>query len=274
MFTDFLMELNSRAALIRNDGDYLKDDFLHCGVCNEPKQAVKIIPFANNKKLIVNLQCRCEREKEEKYRLELAEQERQRRIQYLIRHGLTYPKYRECKFSADDQRNPDITKLCCNYVRHFQEMQDINNGILFYGDSSKGKTFYACCIANALIQREVPVLVSTLSNLVQNRVKAMKGEAYEISLNEFKCIVLDDLGTENITQTAFNIIDEIYLSKKPLIITSNLGPSQLKFSDMERKRIYERILEMCGTKILVKNNKSRLQSGIEKGKTADNILKS
>ena len=151
----------------------------------------------------------------------------------------------------------------------------MNNGIMFYGDTDKGKTFYACCIANALIQREVPVLVTTLSNLVQNRVKAMTSKGNEISLDDFRCIVLDDIGTENTTQTAFNIIDEIYLSKKLLIVTTNLKPPEMKCADtIERKRIYERILEMCGTKVLVDNDKTRLQSGIEKGKIAESILNS
>lgn len=275
MFMNFLEELSKRAELIKNEGDYFKDELLYCGVCNEPKQAVKEIPFADNKKLIVTLQCRCQREEEEKQRLALAEQEHHRKVEYLTNQGLSYPKYRECTFAKDDQRNTDITKLCCNYVSHFPEMREMNNGIMFYGDNDKGKTFYACCIANALIQREVPVLVTTLSYLVQNRVKAMTGNVPEISLDDFRCIVLDDIGTENTTQTAFNIIDEIYLSKKLLIVTTNLLPSELKGANtVERKRIYNRILEMCSTKVLVNNNKSRLQSGIEKGRIAESILNS
>ena len=272
---NFLEELSKRAELIKNDGDYFKDELLYCGVCNEPKQAVKEIPFAENKKLIVTLQCKCQRDEEEKQRLALAEQEHKRKVEYLTNHGLLYPKYRECTFSKDDGRNSEITKMCCNYVRHFPEMRDMNNGIMFYGDNDKGKTFYACCIANALIQREVPVLVTTLSNLVQNRVKSMTGNVPEISLDDFRCIVLDDIGVENTTQTAFNIIDEIYLSQKPLIVTTNLAPSALKCSDsVERKRIYNRILEMCSIKIVVKNDKTRLQSGIEKGRIAESILNS
>ena len=272
---NFLEELSKRAELVKNEGDYFKDNLLHCGVCNEPKQAVKEIPFADNKKLIVTLQCKCQRNEDEKQRLALAEHEHKRKVEYLIKHGLSYAKYRECTFSKDDGRNSEITKICSNYVRHFPEMRDMNNGIMFYGDTDKGKTFYACCIANALIQREVPVLVTTLSNLVQNRVKAMSGNAAEISLDDFRCIVLDDIGTENTTQTAFNIIDEIYLSKKPLIITTNLKPLQFKNTETtERKRIYNRVLEMCGTKILVDNDKSRLQSGIEKSRIAESILNS
>ena len=69
---NFLEELSKRAELVKNEGDYFKDNLLHCGVCNEPKQAVKEIPFADNKKLIVTLQCKCQREEDEKQRLALA----------------------------------------------------------------------------------------------------------------------------------------------------------------------------------------------------------
>lgn len=275
MFVELIEEISKRAAVIKNEGDYVKDDLLHCGVCNEPKQAIKVIPFADNKTLIVPLMCKCQRDTEEKERLALAEQEHKRKVKYLIEQGLTYSKYREGVFARDDGRDTNITKICCSYIRHFREMQDLNNGVLFYGDTDKGKTFYACCIANALIQREIPVLVTTLSNLVQNRVKAMTNKTPEISLDEFECIVLDDIGTENATQTAFNIIDEIYLSKKPLIVTTNLTPQRLKNAEtLEHKRIYNRILEMCGTKVYVEHSGSRLQAGKDKGKIADSILNS
>ena len=160
------------------------------------------------------------------------------------------------------------------YVRHFSEMKKMNNGILFYGGVGKGKTFYAGCIANALIQRGTPVLFTSLSNLVQNRIDAMNKRACKISLNEFECFVLDDIGTENANQTAFNIIDEIYLSKKPLIVTTNLTPSQLKQQDTENFRQYDRILALCGTRVLVNNDRSRLAIGNKKGKEAAELLQS
>ena len=92
MFMNFLEELSRRAELVKNEGDYFKDNLLHCGVCNEPKQAVKEIPFADNKKLIVTLQCKCQRDEDEKQRLALAEHEHKRKVEYLTKRGLSYTK--------------------------------------------------------------------------------------------------------------------------------------------------------------------------------------
>lgn len=272
MYEKLLEVISTRAALVKNEGDYFKNELLHCGVCHEPKQSVIDVPFAR-KKIVVNLQCRCERENDEKQERMLREYNRSQRISDLIRKGVTSEAYKSCTFENDDQRNTEITDLCCRYVRHFSEMKRIENGILFYGESGKGKTFYAACIANALIQNEIPVLITSLSRLVQMRIKAMKDKTADISLRDFECFVLDDIGAENATQTAFSVIDDIYMSRKPMIVTTNLTPVQLKNSDsIEKKRMYDRILEVCGTKILVENNKNRLQSGIDKGRYAAAIL--
>lgn len=272
MYEKLLEDISTRAALVRNEGDYFKDELLHCGVCHEPKQAVIDIHFAR-KKIVVNLQCRCERENDEKQERMLREYNRSQRINDLIKRGVTSEEYKNCTFGNDDHRNTEITDLCCRYVRHFREMKQLRNGILFYGETGKGKTFYAACIANALIQNEIPVLITSLSRLVQMRIKAMKDKTADISLRDFGCFVLDDIGIENATQTAFNVIDDIYMSRKPMIVTTNLTPMQLKSSDsIEKKRMYDRILEVCGTKILVENNRNRLQSGIDKGRYAAAIL--
>ena len=51
--------------------------------------------------------------------------------------------------------------------------------------------------------------------------------------------MLDDIGVENASQTAYNIIDEWYQTGKPLIVTTNLTPNELKQPQTrELKRIY------------------------------------
>lgn len=67
-------------------------------------------------------------------------------------------------------------------------------------------------------------------------------------INKYKSVVfLDDLGTEKETewahQTLYEIIDKKYEDFLPVIITSNLSPSELgnKMGD----RIASRIVEMC-----------------------------
>lgn len=63
-------------------------------------------------------------------------------------------------------------------------------------------------------------------------------------------LIIDDLGAERGTEYAvenvFNVIDRRYRSGKPLIITTNLHISMLtNEQSLDKKRIYDRILELC-----------------------------
>ena len=53
-------------------------------------------------------------------------------------------------------------------------------------------------------------------------------------------------GTEYGLEQVYNVIDSRYISKKPLIATTNLTPEQLRNpEDVPHARIYGRLLEMC-----------------------------
>ena len=63
-------------------------------------------------------------------------------------------------------------------------------------------------------------------------------------------LIIDELGAERGTEYAvenvFNVIDRRYRSGKPLIITTNLHISMLtNEQSLDKKRIYDRILELC-----------------------------
>ncbi len=46
------------------------------------------------------------------------------------------------------------------YVEHFSEMAQTGQGLLFWGNVGTGKTFLAGCIANALLEKKIPVLMT------------------------------------------------------------------------------------------------------------------
>ena len=69
-------------------------------------------------------------------------------------------------------------------------------------------------------------------------------------MNEAKLLVIDDLGSERNTdykmEQVFEVIDSRYGAKRPMVITTNLSLKQMHFEeDIRRKRIYERIYEVC-----------------------------
>ena len=69
------------------------------------------------------------------------------------------------------------------------------------------------------------------------------------SLMRYSLLIIDDLGIERNTEYAkeqvYNIIDERYKAKLPLIVTTNLTLDELKDSkELAYRRIYDRVLSM------------------------------
>ena len=79
---------------------------------------------------------------------------------------------------------------------------------------------------------------------VQNKLYYLDG------LKNCDLLILDDFGMERQTdyaqEQALNIIDGRYLARKPMIVTTNLRPQDLRRAEeMMERRIIDRILEVC-----------------------------
>ena len=103
-----------------------------------------------------------------------------------------------------------------------------NTGLLLFGDVGTGKSFFAGCIANALLERDVPVLMTNFPSIL-NRLTGVFSEDrtdFIASLELYDLLIIDDLGVERSTEYAmeqmFYVIDSRYRSRKPMIITTNL----------------------------------------------------
>lgn len=222
---------------------YLKDGLLYCSKCNEPKQAKKMF-FGKEK--IVGILCKCDEQQEKQRQKELQDNIFWESVKRNKEIGITDKAYLSNTFENDDNRNPDISSLCNKYVKAFDKMKENNYGILFYGDVGTGKSFYACCIGNKLLNEGKKVLITSLGRLAKNRLDKT---TLTTDLSKFDLIIIDDLGVENdSTATVYNIVDDIYRFGINLIVTTNLSPEQLKNpTDLNKKRVYDRICEMCCT---------------------------
>lgn len=86
------------------------------------------------------------------------------------------------------------------------------------GDVGTGKSFVAACIANALIESGVPVLMTNFSKIL-NQMGAMYSEEryqYIASFTNYPLLIIDDLGIERNMEYAleqvYAVIDERYKS--------------------------------------------------------------
>lgn len=253
-------------------GDYIGDDgLLHCGVCNQAKEH----KFAFNGHFVP---CMCQCAKEALAREE-AERQRQReldRVQELASYSLVDEKFRESTFERFIAKTPAeqrVLRICRNYVEHFHEMLDNNVGLIFYGGPGTGKTFSASCIANALMERRVPVLVTSIVRLTANMFGDDLNELL-FRMNTARLLVLDDFGAERNTdfkaEQIFTVIDARYAAKKPMIITTNLTDFKTE-TDVRRRRVYDRIFEVC-TPIKMDGESKRRAEGQKKRDSIRAIL--
>ena len=151
--------------------------------------------------------------------------------------------------SATDTPSVQMAK---RYTENWKKVKAENLGLLLWGDVGTGKSFLAACIANALLEKGVPVLMTNFSKIL-NQMGAMYSDEryrYIASFKRFSLLIIDDLGIERNTEYAleqvYAVVDERYKAGLPLIITTNLTISQLRNpEDVAHARIYSRILEMC-----------------------------
>ena len=197
------------------------------------------------------IRCKCQ--------LELYDQEENRRkllekqaeIERMKASGLQDKALYDYTFDKDNGINPEMA-YAHKYVENWEDMKANSSGLLLWGNVGTGKSFFAGCIANALLEKGVPVLMTNFSRIL-NTLTGMHFEdrnQFIDSLNRYSLLIIDDLGIERNSEFAleqvFNVIDSRYRSKKPLIVTTNLTLTELNSApDVAHRRIYDRILERC-----------------------------
>ena len=233
------------------NGDYTGEDgLLYCGKCRKPKEAY----FPEGKTLFGldrhPAECDCQRAQ----RIERKAAEQQRRhldtIEDLKRRGFSDTTMRDWTFENDNGQNPQ-TATARRYAQKWEAMKEKNMGLLFWGGVGTGKSYLAGCIANALMEQEIPVYMTNFAAILNDLAASFEGRNEYISrLCRYPLLVLDDFGMERDTayglEQVYSVIDSRYRSRKPLIVTTNLTLQEIQNpTDTAHARIYDRLLEMC-----------------------------
>ena len=236
---------------IRED-EYLdpSDGLIHCRKCGGPRQAVIPDPFKGGS-FKPRCVCSCQHEAERRRREAEERRQRMERIRRRKAQGLQDRYLYGYTFANDNGGNPVMAKAHA-YVDHWPQAFKRNIGLLLFGDVGTGKSFAAGCIANALLDLDIPVLMTNFP-IILARLFGTFGEDrtdFLDSLGDYDLLIIDDLGAERNTEYAleqmFSIIDSRYRCNKPLIVTTNLKLDELKCPpDLAHARIYDRILERC-----------------------------
>lgn len=245
------------------------DGLLHCKNCGGYRQTVVANPFGVG---YITPRCICPCRAEAERRRKEAEERRLRmeRIRRRKAQGLQDRYLYDYTFANDNGQNPLMQKARA-YVEHWNEAYRNNTGLLLFGDVGTGKSFFAGCIANALLDRDIPVLMTNFPTIL-NRLTGMFSEdraEFIVSLGVYDLLILDDLGVERSTEYAmeqmFTVVDGRYRSRKPMIITTNLTLEEIKDPpDLAHARIYDRILERCAPILFSGKNFRKEQAAVTK----------
>lgn len=250
VYTKLVGSFSEKLGNDKSADDYLNaDGLLMCGICHTPKQT-KITVLGQER--TVFCVCKCKQEAQQQEEEAQKRKEAKERIEAMRKKGLSESQYLNCTFDLDDGADQAASQTCRNYVKEWEQIKDMNAGLLLLGDVGGGKTFLASCIANALIDQGVAVMMTTIPRLTAAMSKDFGSERINVlnKISDAPLLILDDVGTERNTtygnELMYEIINTRYKAQRPLIITTNLTMTALKNpEDITYKRIYDRITEMC-----------------------------
>lgn len=243
-----------------NPGDtYDADGCLVCGVCKKPRQKFISVaaPLDDNPdrkmRMKVTTQCDCEIAKENEEKRQQEDREAMNRVMRMKKASLMDDKFKGATFDnfSVTKNNEKNLKLCRRYATAFDTMMEKNQGLILWGNVGTGKSFAAACIANYLLDRGVPVMMTSLVKLLELIQNGDDKESDILArLDSAKLVIFDDLGAERNTDYAlekiYNIVDSRYRRQKPMIFTTNLTVEEMQEeTDIRYSRIYDRVFEVC-----------------------------
>lgn len=248
--TKAVIKAATAAKADKNAEDYYKDGVLVCGKCHTNKE--KKIQLAGEY-VTVRCICKCESEERERIQKQKDYEEEMRRIERLKVASLMDAKLKSATLKTFTQKedNQKLYTIVKNYVDNFETFYKSNRGLLFWGTVGTGKSYAAACIANELLNRKTPVVMTSFVKVLQVIQDNTENETEFVNrLCAARLLIIDDLGTERNTDYAlekvYNVIDSRYRTGKPLILTTNLNLQDMQMTqDIRYQRIYDRIFEMC-----------------------------
>lgn len=235
------------------EGDYEREDgILMCGKCHTPRR--KYIDVMG-RQVLVPIPCQCRKDADEAKQLEEKRQKDFEAVQDLKKGSLIDSKFKDCTF-ATCKVVPDNIKqvrLCKSYADRFEQMLEKNQGLLLYGNVGTGKSYLSACIANSIMERLHSVCATSTVKIMDLARDFNAKEALanlEAKMMKADLLILDDLGAESESTYAkeivYRVIDDRYRTQKPMVITTNLTLKQIaQCLDLNKKRVYDRILEVC-----------------------------
>lgn len=218
------------------EDDYIGEDgLLHCAKCGGKKQTV--ITFAGERRT-VNCICKCIEKR-------MKQQELEQKARQLRKECFSSSRFESCTFQADKEPYSEASVIARNYADSFDTGS--SGWLVLCGDTGTGKSFRAACICNSVAEKGFPARFTTFSGIERSLWNERDKQSVYSRLDRTALLVLDDFGCERksdyMNEIRYSVICDRYDRGLPLVITTNLTPSDFKSADIADKRIYSRIFE-------------------------------
>ena len=244
-------------------------EFKKCGFCGKELTLIGLdYLYANiSPDAIKYERCNCNEAQEYWNNVDKQGYEIEKRKHYKNIINKIYKKnYVEGKFQEQNFENFNINlenemavKVAKDYTnKSIEKMQ--SDGLIITGESGVGKTHLAASIANKLIENDKIVLMGRLTMLLDMIKETFRdntkseNELIELYSN-VDMIIIDDLGTEKISQWAleklYTIIQNRNENRLPIIITTRFDKHGLieRFSQSQDEQLVDAIIsklyQMC-----------------------------
>lgn len=229
---------------IKNDEEFEKDGVVYCKRCQQPRTV-----YSEFFEKQVRVPCHCE---------QMAAQ-----IQTLREKSLLGRRFEDVRFDNTEMSSPEFEKVFKRLEQYCKVAPTVLSrgiGVYLYGEKGRGKTHLTACMVNALTQQLHSVLFTNFSQISQairstfnkNRTGQSETEILD-RLSAVDFLFIDDFGTEKVTRgdedlwlqgKIYDIINDRYVNKKPIILTSNYSLRELVEDRGMADKTVDRIMEM------------------------------
>ena len=245
----------------------------YCEKCGQA--LIKAIDYKGTK-LTVPVVCKCQKEKMKLAQLEAEKRQRMQRFKELQKLSLIGKRYENVTFNSSEtglNKSFDVAfNRCQKYCENYKTVLQNGHGIYLFGDKGTGKTHLTACMANEILKKCVPVLLTNLFEISKS-LKSTFGKgststerAVMERLSNVDFLFLDDVGTEIFTKNSadtwtqtmlFDIINERYNQGKPTVFSSNYSLNELINLRGISEKTVDRISGMTSGAVMKIEGKSR-----------------
>lgn len=175
---------------LQND-EYINpsDGLIYCSKCHTPRQ---LRLEYKGRTFTPYVMCSCQRAAFEQEEAERKQRDFLNTVSRLKASELQDKSLYDYNFTNDKGINPEI-KYAHTYVDKWQEMNKMSVGLLLWGSVGTGKSFISGCIANALLEQGVPVLMTNFSKILNELTGLYSGDRniFINSLNQYSLLIID-----------------------------------------------------------------------------------